>query len=300
MAVYLEDNFDENPKVQLLPDERAAWLYVRGLLYCQRNPKSRGRIPKRAVPELTKLPRPKTLAAMLATDHGAGVLWEDDGAFYAVHDWGIHNQRAIERSDELDAQQQARRDRAAKAAAARWSGQKDASSEHGLSIAQASAEHGPSNAQASDPGCSEHASRVRGRAPDPSPSPNAQSPAQDMPVGMLDASSADAGADARAMRLEGAEKETSKGSNPQVSPAVRGRWEELFPRRRREALTVLGDLLEHFDETFLDEAIGHCVARETPPTSPRYLVTIALDWSRQRGIYPEGHPVYATLGKGAA
>lgn len=300
MAVYLDDLWDEHPKVQLLPDERAGLMYIRGLLYCQRNAKTRGRIPKSAVVEMTRHRRPKALADMLASDHGAGVLWHDEGAFYRVHDWEIHNQRALERSDELDAQQQARRDRASKAAAARWGTRQDASGKHAPSINGASPEHPLSSAQASAKQCSTDAPRVRGRAPDPSPSPDAQSHAQDLPVGMLDASGDDARAGAQPMRPECAEKETSTRTKPQASAAVRERWEGLFPRRKRDALRVLGDLLEHFDESFIDEAIGHCVARETPPTSPLYLVTIALDWSRQRGIYPDGHEVYALLGKGAA
>lgn len=83
--------------------------------------------------------------------------------------------------------------------------------------------------------------------------------------------------------LSAAEKEMDQGK-PQASEAVAARWLDLFPRQRREAAAQLGAVLVHLDERLVDEIIGHCVAMEPPPTSPRYLRTISADWARQRGI----------------
>jgi len=291
---WLDDGFDEHLKVQLLPDERAAWLYVRGLLHCRRNPKSRGRIAKQSIPELTKMPRPKALAAMLATDYGAGVLWEDEGPFYKIHDWEILNERAVARAAELDASQDAARAarsaKAQKAAAARWSG-------HAPSNAQASPSIDPSNAQASVEQCSDDASRARGRAPDPVPIPASPSLAQ-APVGDAQAHAPEhARLDAQAVSANGREKEMDQGK-PQVKSTgdpLAARWFPLFPRRQKEAGHVLTRCRQWFDDAFTDEGIGHVMAMDPRPRSPRYLLTLLADWSQQRGIYPGGHPVYAQL-----
>lgn len=124
--VYLDDKFPDHDKVQRAGGD-AAWLFVCGLAYCNRN-LTGGRIPKPAVARLSDRRAPAKLAAKLVE---VG-MWTEDGEHYVVHEYD-HYQRTS------NAAHEARADRARKAANARWEKQKrDAPSN-----AQASPEHMP-------------------------------------------------------------------------------------------------------------------------------------------------------------
>lgn len=120
--VYLDDRFPDHPKVEAAGGD-AAWLYVAGLCYVNRN-LTAGHIPETTVPRLTDRRRPTQLADRLV-DAG---LWErrDSGLF--VHDYEAQNRSAM-----------ARRAKAKKAAAARWSGAPDDASSNAT-------DNAPSNA----------------------------------------------------------------------------------------------------------------------------------------------------------
>lgn len=140
--VYLDDRFPEHVKVERAGGD-AAWLFVAGLCYVNRN-LTGGTIPKTAVPRLTDRKSPMRLAERLV-DVG---LWEDEGDDFRIHDYEHQNRSAM-----------ARREKAKKAATARWS----ASPDDAPSIPPSNA---PGNAPAMPP------TRAGTRAPSPSPSPS--------------------------------------------------------------------------------------------------------------------------------
>lgn len=83
--VKLDDGYDEHPKVQLAGEE-AAWMFVRGLLYCNRQ-KTLGFIPEGKVASLTTKPHWRKLAQTLVTCGerlGEPGLWEKVADGYVV------------------------------------------------------------------------------------------------------------------------------------------------------------------------------------------------------------------------
>jgi hypothetical protein len=83
--VKLSDDFDEHPKVQFAGEE-AAMMFVRGLLYCNRQ-KTLGLIPEGKVPSLTPHPHWKKLVEALLTCGqllGETGLWEKVPGGYLV------------------------------------------------------------------------------------------------------------------------------------------------------------------------------------------------------------------------
>lgn len=91
--VYLDDKFTEHPKVVAAGGD-AAWLYLTGLCWVQRN-LTRGLIPKELVSRLSDRKQPKKLAERLVK---VG-LWEDAGEAYRIHDYEEHNESAMKRSE---------------------------------------------------------------------------------------------------------------------------------------------------------------------------------------------------------
>jgi hypothetical protein len=93
--VYLDDHFDEHPKVLDVfeQDPQALVLFVAGLAYCARNA-SDGRIPSLKVPKLLGY-RAKAQRALLNSG-----LWHKEGPGQAieVHDWDQWNRTAARRS----------------------------------------------------------------------------------------------------------------------------------------------------------------------------------------------------------
>ncbi len=81
----VDDRANENPKL-LAAGARAAWLWVCGLMYCNRQHRKDGRIPKAALSLLFPGMGRREVGRLLA----AG-LWHDDGDSYAVHDYAQWN-----------------------------------------------------------------------------------------------------------------------------------------------------------------------------------------------------------------
>lgn len=79
--VKLDDAFPEHEKVERVGD-RAGWLFICGLCYCNRN-RTDGLIPRARVSKLTGLTQPMKLAGVLVD----GGLWERDGDDFRVHDY---------------------------------------------------------------------------------------------------------------------------------------------------------------------------------------------------------------------
>lgn len=154
--VYLDDRFPEHVKVERAGGD-AAWLFIAGLCYVNRN-LTGGTIPKTAVARLTDRRSPLRLAGRLVE---VG-LWEDEGDDFRIHDYEHQNRSAM-----------ARREKAKKAATARWSG---------------SSEDAPSNTRGNPPsnatGNAQPMPPVRAgaRAPSPSPSPLLTSPSSSSSV----------------------------------------------------------------------------------------------------------------------
>lgn len=76
---YLDDHFDEHPKVARAGPE-AAWLFVRGLLYCRRN-LTGGVIAGSTALELAGNKR-RSIERLITVR-----LWEQDGDDFRVHDY---------------------------------------------------------------------------------------------------------------------------------------------------------------------------------------------------------------------
>ena len=110
--VYLDDHWDEHPKVldAYELDALAPLLFISGLAYCRRSGTD-GRISGTKIKGLLGY-RPKALRALLATE-----LWHKVGPGDAVviHDWHDWNRSAEERSAS-----------ARNAAQVRWSRDRDA------------------------------------------------------------------------------------------------------------------------------------------------------------------------------
>jgi hypothetical protein len=119
MGVWLDDEFPEHPKVEALEDDLAAWLYVSGLCYANRN-LTGGRIPKAAALRLTNKANKKLIAKLLAPlVPGKGPLWEDHGDHYRIHDYVQHQQSAEKRRAEVEEAKKKRSEHARRAAMAR-------------------------------------------------------------------------------------------------------------------------------------------------------------------------------------
>lgn len=105
--VYLDDGFPDHPKVALAGGD-AAWLFVCSLCWSRRH-LSGGRIPKELVKRLSDRKRPDVLAQRLVEVR----LWIDDGDAYLIHEYEEWN--ASE-----DQARQKRREKASRAASAKW------------------------------------------------------------------------------------------------------------------------------------------------------------------------------------
>jgi len=106
--VKLDDRFTEHPKV-LAAGEDAAWMFVAGLAYCNRNPVAAGFIPTNQVPRLTLKKNPMELAGRLVRcgEHlGKEGLWEEVPGGYVVHDYDKYQPTE---EDETDEQKSARK-----------------------------------------------------------------------------------------------------------------------------------------------------------------------------------------------
>lgn len=107
--VYLDDGFYDGDKIALAGGD-AGWLYVCALSYCRRK-KNGGIFPKAIVGQFSDRKNPAGLAGKLVDVE----LWEDIGDCYSIHDYEQWNKLAKE-------EQQARSDKAKRAALARWHG----------------------------------------------------------------------------------------------------------------------------------------------------------------------------------
>lgn len=180
MGVWLDDEFPEHPKIEAMGSDLAAWLYVAGLCYCNRN-LTGGRIPKVAALRLTNTASKKLIALLLA-EHlpGRGPLWEDHGDHYRPHNYVWRQASAEKRRAEVEDGKKKRSEHARRAALARHHPGDEQGNEHELSRDRASPEHPPG----SDPagggavlGDAQALARPSAlRAADPSPLPNNTDP----------------------------------------------------------------------------------------------------------------------------
>lgn len=268
---YVDDHFPDHPKIKRAGGD-AGWLWLCGYAWVQRN-LTGGRIPKAAVPTLSDRKTPMKLAARLVQ---VG-LWEDDGEDYVMHDYVPYNPSAETKRQRREGTSERLSSVRRQAAMTRWHPESDASADAN-GDANASVLHAPDDANAppdaSGVGCKMNGfamqtgmQTVRARGEVPYPLTQVSSSRGESQVGVHAAAS---------------EKETDQGE-PQVSGAVAERWEALFPRQKTQAYAVLGHALRFVDERLVDEAIGHCVEKNSPPNSPRYLLKLCADWAQQRG-----------------
>lgn len=136
--VYLDDKFDQHPKV-IEAGSEAAWMFVAGLCWVNRN-LTNGRIPRNAVRLLTDK-RPAPLVKRLLDVR----LWEQDGPDYRIHNYEFWNRTAKNLSE-----------RGKKGADKRWKTPVEEMPEqmpkHPPSIAEAMPEHSPcADARAGSP-----------------------------------------------------------------------------------------------------------------------------------------------------
>lgn len=78
--VRLEDTFPEHPKI-LSVDPEAAWLFVQGLCYANRN-LTDGLIPKRAAVAMAGAHHTRLIAQLVSSR-----LWESEREGYRIHDY---------------------------------------------------------------------------------------------------------------------------------------------------------------------------------------------------------------------
>jgi len=89
----IDDRANENEK-QMAAGAEASWLWVCGLMYCNRQPKKTGRIPKPMVGML--FPKLGQKHARKLVQVG---LWRDDGDAYVVHNYAKWNDISTKRAD---------------------------------------------------------------------------------------------------------------------------------------------------------------------------------------------------------
>jgi hypothetical protein len=90
----VDDRANEHPKF-IKAGPKAAWLWTCGLMYCNRQPKKTGRIPKAVLPMLFPGLGKREAEALVRVG-----LWEDDGEDYAVHDYHPWNPELREKRAE--------------------------------------------------------------------------------------------------------------------------------------------------------------------------------------------------------
>lgn len=289
---YLDDGFPEHPKIVAAGGD-AAWLYVAGLCYVQRH-LTAGVIPAAIVSRLTDRQSVQRLSDRLVE---VG-LWERHPDGFAIHDYAEANRSAMKAKAEQDGRKARRSAQAARAADARWSNHQ-ASDEHGTehatSMDRASpehqGEHPPSMNGAGGEQCSIDAqpsralgARRRADPRGPSPNPITQSrcepPSGEHPnVPAMDQ-----------------DLETPGQDQPD---ALLDRLCSLWPgraRMRAEAAKVLVKARLVFDDSLIDEAVGHVLGLDVKPRQPAYLLAVLRDWATQRGIYPAGDVRLTALG----
>lgn len=159
----VDDSFLDHPKVLALPDSViVAWLKIAS--WCAKY-RTNGCISRENAKVLTST---KKVARLVK----AGLLDELDakGSELTVHDWSDYNPTASESLQKADENAAARKEKASRAARARWD---DKQPEHAPSNAQASTEHAHddarSNAQACSEQCSNDAQTMLKNAPVPVP-----------------------------------------------------------------------------------------------------------------------------------
>lgn len=294
--VYLDDGFPDHRKVVSAGGD-AAWLHVSALCYVNRN-LTGGLIPAAMVPRLSDRKSPKKLATVLVN---VG-LWEEHERGYRIHDYEDYNQSAERQREKEDAAKVARSEHARKAALARWGEPDQVMPEHDLSNARAMPEQCPTDAQSMPDGMPEQCSTdayagARDREP-LAPSPSTQS------LLKTQSGEQDGGPDPNVRT----EKEKNGQNRRSEAPSTSGveledpilkRFVDVWPGRNRgvACLTVLAEVRVLFDDSLIDEGIGHMLAMEKPPRSPAYLRSLLADWGVQRGAYEAGDERIVALRK---
>lgn len=92
----LDDRANEHEK-QLAAGAKACWMWACGLMYCNRQPKRLGRIPKAVAEGGMLYPGTGRKDAKKLVDVG---LWEDCGEFYQVHNYHGWNPELSEKRSE--------------------------------------------------------------------------------------------------------------------------------------------------------------------------------------------------------
>lgn len=155
--VYLDDKFDQHPKVVEAGSD-AAWMFVAGLCWVNRN-LTGGRIPKSA-PRLLTDKKPAPLVTRLLEVR----LWEKDGEDYRIHNYDYWNRTAKSLSE-----------RGKKGAEKRWGKPED---DNAQASDKQMLEHSLSNAQP----LPEQSPRADARAGSPTPSPTSDKSPTSEPV----------------------------------------------------------------------------------------------------------------------
>ena len=92
--VYLDDHFDEHPKVLAARDihRDAPWLFIAGLCFARRQARG-GIIPTAQIPRLVTGYNRKALAALVDTG-----LWDETEVGIQIHDYSEWNRMGEEKS----------------------------------------------------------------------------------------------------------------------------------------------------------------------------------------------------------
>lgn len=157
--VKLDDRANEHHKL-VAAGPLACWLWVCGLMYCNRQEKRTGLIPRDAVTMLFPGATHKLAAKLVEVG-----LWEPSAESFKVHDY--HDYQPT--TEEVEERRATRTERAKKGAAARWSKVPSDAYKHASSML-------PSMPQASTEHAHGNASAMLTRCPDPDPDPDPKIP----------------------------------------------------------------------------------------------------------------------------
>lgn len=327
MGVWLDDEFPEHPKVEALNDDLARWLYVAGLCYANRN-LTGGRIPKGAALRLTDKASKRLVDKLLATPlPGHGPLWEDHGDHYRIHNYQAKQQSAEKRRAEKEEAKARRSEHARKAALVRHGVTKEqelssdrAGVEHdrGHPPEQNGSRPGAAIEQGSEQG--DFLAHTRGRASaggraTPAsalvPSPKDLNPSlnhqvgeghggreKDQDQGQPHDGCGDPGCGHCSPRPPediGLEPGKPCEGCDECSPPdpLAERLATLWPGRPRmvaESKAVVATCRTVAADDVIDEAIGTMLALDSPPRTPRYLLSTVLNRLVAGGAYGEGDP----------
>ncbi len=291
--VRLDEEFPDHPKV-VTAGPLAGWLHVCALAYCNRH-LTDGFIPRAQVARLVNFDGvlelgteddtgpcdvrdwPDISPYKLADRLVAVGMWEERQGGYLIHDY----------LDYQPSRAESQAQRKVKSDAGRAGGLR--SGESRRSRTEAKSKQNGTRSEADDELNGKQKGSTSPSRPEADHEANGQ--AKTKPVSGTGSRSISAVNHHVGLAIVGnGEMDQPQAPTPPRQPPdpIVERLLTAWPEARRRklagaALAVVAEARRWLDAALIDEVVGHMLAMDPPPGTPRYLLTVAPDWAQQRG-----------------